>query len=87
MRYFQKACLPQFHTRRIVVHFENHRVENFFRAQDVNAQEINVQIGEEDATPVLEGDILCVPYNTIAGFLEGDKHGEGGAPRARGVLL
>lgn len=56
----------------------------FFRAQEDLE---NVQIGEEDATPVMEGDILCVPYNTIAGFLEGDKHGEGGAPRARGVLL
>lgn len=47
----------------------------------------SVQIGEDDPTPVMKDDILCVPYDTIDGFLHGDKQGEGGAAGARGVLL
>ena len=47
----------------------------------------SVQIGEDDPTPVMKDDILCVPYDTVDGFLQGDKHGEGGTAGARGVLL
>ena len=56
----------------------------FFKAlEDLGS----VQIGEDDATPVMPDDILCVPYDTIEGFLHGDKQGEGGAAAARGILL
>ena len=56
----------------------------FFKAtEDLGA----VQIGEEDPTPVMSDDILCVPYSTVEGFLEGDKFAEGGAANVRGVLL
>ena len=47
----------------------------------------SVQIGEDAPTPVMKDDILCVPYDTIDGFLQGDKQGEGGTVGARGVLL